>query len=928
MSLNNFAGKVKTYLKGAGYSQKILANELGVNSSVLSHKLNGTGRFILTYPDIRDIVRTLAKLEAITRRQEAQELLELANCPGFSSEEWKTGPLKSLEEDTPASFESGNNLKGFDKRRSDNLFISSKTLLTNLPVQLTSFIGREREIEHAKQLLSTTHLLTLAGAGGVGKTRLALQVGAALLDSFKDGVWLVELAPICEPSLVAQAIIQVMELRAESGRSLSLTLVDYFKTRQALLILDNCEHLMDPCSTLIMELLRHCPDLRILTTSRETFEISGEATYRVPSLYLPNLDPNRDGNQPEVTFEQFTQFESVRLFIDRAVAAQPKFRVTNQNVLAIAQICYRLDGIPLAIELAAARISYLSTEQIIQHLNDRFRLLKGGGRTGLPRQQTLRALIDWSYNLLVEAEKVLLRRLGVFAGSWTLEAAEKICSGEGVENYEVLDYLIQLVKKSMVLAEESSGGRGAEVRYRMLETIRQYSLEKLQLAGEEKQVQLKHLNYFIEFAEEAEPAVKGANQVVWVNRLEQEQDNLRAAMRWAISNHLADPALRIAVAQRQFWTLKGYWVEGRKWLETSLEYGNNASSSLRAKALGATGWLAALMRDVEAATPPSQESLEIYQSLGDLRGCGYALSTLALITVFQGDLKEAIALGEEAEAKLRQVDDKWGVIVQLNGLGMMKEFLGDRAGANACYEEGLKLSNEISNTNEIASCTFRLGKLANSQLDLDRAVRLLEESARLYREVDSNYGLSYSLFELGSVEMQLGNYERARVLQEEAVNLTRKLGARSGLPVRLWQLGLLMLIQENYSYAAKLFKESLVFFVEINHELTKKVNLATCLESLAYLAWHSGKLDQAAKILVTAETMRKSITLPIIPNERLLPKRFSDLLQERFIVDLKTHLEACNNGINSLEDLSLDQAIALALEVEPESDEKQLLKTN
>jgi predicted ATPase len=413
----------------------------------------------------------------------------------------------------------------------------------NLPRQLTSFIGREREMGEVKEFLATTRLLTLTGSGGCGKTRLALQVAADLLEAYADGVWLVELAALADPTLVPQTVASALGVREQPVRPLTETLVDYLQPKVLLLILDNCEHLLTASAQLANALLRSCPRLRMLASSRQGLGIAGERTYRVPSLSLPQPRP-----LPPV--ERLTDYEAVRLFVERAVFTQPSFAITDQNAPAVAQVCERLDGIPLAIELAAARVKALPVEKLNERLDDMFRLLTGGSRTALPRQQTLRALIDWSYDLLSEPERALLRRLSAFAGGWTLEAAEAVGVGEGVEEWEVLDLLTSLVEKSLVLYEEREG----EGRYRLLETVRQYARDRLLESEEGEAVRTRHLEFFLHWAEQG-PGLE---------RLETEHDNLRAALAWSGAQRQGDVGLRLGGAMGGFWHVRGYWTEGRE----------------------------------------------------------------------------------------------------------------------------------------------------------------------------------------------------------------------------------------------------------------------------------------------------------------------------------------------------------------------------
>ncbi|MGE5264534.1 MAG: ATP-binding protein, partial [Acidobacteriota bacterium] len=383
----------------------------------------------------------------------------------------------------------------------------------NLPIQLTSFVGREKEIVQLKHQLTTTRLLTLTGSGGTGKTRLSLQVAAEVLDTFKDGVWFVELAPVADPALLPQTVAFALGVPEQPGRAILDLLIDHVRAKQLLLILDNCEHLIDACAKLVDKLLRAAPDLKIVTSSREDLGIAGETVHRVPSLSV--FEP---GQAP--TLDAILHSECVRLFLERASAVQSSFQLTEKNAPSIAQICRRLDGIPLAVELAAARVKVFSPEQIASRLDNRFGLLTGGSRTALPRQQTLRALIDWSYDLLSEPEKTLLRRLAVFSSGWTFEAAEAVCAGEGIEQANVLDLLSHLVDKSLVVVEESDA-EGA--RYRLLETIRQYARDKLLESGESVRVRDRHLAFYLEFAEHNEPNLFIPDEIEWLDRREPEQ---------------------------------------------------------------------------------------------------------------------------------------------------------------------------------------------------------------------------------------------------------------------------------------------------------------------------------------------------------------------------------------------------------------------
>jgi len=529
--------------------------------------------------------------------------------------------LSKQPEARPAS--AGEVLRALDASTTTPAYHSTPPHTNNLPLQLTSFIGREKEISEVKQLLSKTRpgavrLVTLTGSGGTGKTRLSLQVAADLLSSFADGVWFIELAPLADPALLPQTVATTLGLRVEGNRPVFTALIENLREKTILLVLDNCEHLINSCARLAEALLSTCPDLRILASSREALGIPGETAFRVLSLSLP---------EASASFETLVECEAGRLFIERASAILPDFAVTSHNAPAIAEVCRRLDGIPLAIELAAARVSVLRVEQIAARLSDRFRLLTGGSRTALPRQQTLRATIDWSHDLLQEEERILLRRLSVFAGGWTLEAAETICGWNGLEKDEVLEVLTHLVNKSLVVAERHSG---AEARYRLLETVRQYARDKLIESREGEALRQRHGDWFLALAEQAEPELwRGRGQAGWLDRLEAEHDNLRAALDWALETEQFEAGIRLAVALWWFWMHRGYFQEGRHWLEAGLAQRGRLPKPLLAQLLCAAGRLAARQRDFDLAEVHGEESVALFRELGDKANLARAIRALS-----------------------------------------------------------------------------------------------------------------------------------------------------------------------------------------------------------------------------------------------------------------------------------------------------------
>jgi predicted ATPase/class 3 adenylate cyclase len=641
---------------------------------------------------------------------------------------------------------------------------SLEALRHNLPVQLTSFIGRETEMAEVAKLLAAGRLVTVAGAGGAGKTRLALQVAAEVLERFADGVWLVELASTADPAFLPHALASAVGLREEGSRPVADALLDHLRGREALLVLDNCEHLVRPCALLAERILLACPNVRVLATSREPLGVPGETIWRVPPLSLP---------EPGLPPEAVADSEAVRLFLDRAALREAGFGLTHANAAAVAQICTRLDGIPLAIELAAARVGLLSPEQIAAGLDDRFRLLTGGSRTALPRQQTLRALVDWSYELLDERERLAFARLSVFAGGFGLDAAEAVCGAGGVLPEEVLGLLAQLVDKSLVIGEE----RGTEVRYRMLDTVRQYAQDRLAASGEAAAVRRRHRDFYAGLVERAEPELSGPDQPAWLDRLESEHDNLRAALEWSASRpDGAEPGLRQAAAMWRFWLLRGHWTEGRARLEAALAQPGDASALARAGALDAAGVLAGYQDDVTAARSLYEEALAIFTGLDDRRGVATVLNHLGIAAHLAGDYAGAGPIYRESLALWRSLGDKHYVARVLNNLGEVAQLEGDHETARALYEEALAVGRELGDRRDIATWLANLGMIARAQKEFERAAALHAEALELRRELTDKWGIVDSLEGLAGVAAERGDHERAARLFGAAEALRGEIG--------------------------------------------------------------------------------------------------------------------------------------------------------
>ncbi|MBI1741930.1 tetratricopeptide repeat protein [Candidatus Acetothermia bacterium] len=776
----------------------------------------------------------------------------------------------------------------------------------NLPLPLTSFIGREREISEIKGLLSRVRSLTLSGIGGSGKTRLALRVAGELLDEYVDGVWLVDLSTLANPALVAQAVASALGVKEEPGRSLLDTLSESLKPKRFLLILDNCEHLIGACAPLAEVLLQRCSGLKILATSREALGFRGETIWQVPPLSVPDLR-NLPAAGPDVV-SALRQYESIQLFIERALTVLPSFAVTDQNVTLVAQVCRQLDGLPLAIELAAARMKVLSIEQLAARLEDRFRLLTGGSRTAQSRQQTLQAMMDWSFQLLLEKEKFLLRRLSIFAGGFTLEAAESVCGEK--ENMsrgdsrivptEILDLLVQLVEKSLVIREQGSEA----ARYRMLETVRQYGWERLAEAGEMEMLQRRHLDYFLELVEEAEPNLTRADQLTWLNRLETEHDNVRTALKYSLQSAV-EKGLRLAAAAWRFWEVRGYLGEGRGWLEKLLEAaGTNDDRpelvSARATALGAAGNLARDQGDYAAARTLYEEALKTFRRLEHQRGITFMLQNLGLLAWSLGDYTTARSRYEESLQIWRALGNKQGMANSLNNLGNVARDQGDYARARSLYEQSLAITQELSDKRGTATLLRNLGQLAWLERSFEVARARLKESLELHKVLGDKQGIAHSLGQLGNIALVQGDYSTARSLCEQSLSMMRGIKDRRGIAYALKDLGNVVKAQGDDERATALYEESLV----LQKQLGNKRGIAESLEGLAKLHKQS---ERAIHLCSAAEALREAISAPLPPVDR------DD--HDRFLATMRTKLGEKTFALAWAEGrtMTLDQAIEYAL---------------
>jgi len=697
-------------------------------------------------------------------------------------------------------------------------------------------------------------LVTLTGTGGTGKTRLAMEVASTFVKAFPDGVFFVSLVAVTDPALVPSAIVSTLGIIEKAGKPIEETLKDFLRQKRILLFLDNFEHVI-AASPVVTALLLECPKLKILVTSRAPLRVRGEHELPVPTLAVPNI-----AKMPQI--RELIAYPAVALFVQRAQAIRSDFSVTAENARIVAEICTRLDGLPLALELAAARTRILSPQALLLRLQKRLELLTGGPRDMPARQQTLRNTIGWSYDLLDDEDKKLFRRLSVFAGSFSFEAAEEICVTGKAPTEKTLDQLSRLVEKSLLLSEAV----GSEPRFRMLETIREFAFESLVSNVENEQVTQSFTDHFISLAERAQPKLRGPDQGVWLTRLEHDHDNLRAALRTSLEEDKTELSLRFCSALWFFWHIRGYLTEGRVWIERALAKSGTTVLDLRAKSLLGAGTLAAFQYDFPKARSLLRDSLAISRDLGDKEGMARALNMLGIVARNQGDFTEGKKLHEESLAKFRELGDKWGIASVLNSLGVGARYQAHYDESLLIHRQSLDLFREIRDKRSIARALANLGSILSRKENYESAERLLEESLSLYLELGDKIGIADSLYELGGVARRQHDYDVSIKWLNEALLLYKEIGSSDGY--------------------------------------------VTCFEEVIACACAKGRFDRAAKLLGAAQAIRETSNSPLPPDYRTEHER--NVAAVRFALGEQKFETEKTKG----REMTREEAVEYALEAE------------
>lgn len=768
----------------------------------------------------------LMRLLALSGRS-SEALVQFETCHQVLEEELGVEPSEETK-DLYASLLKGEKLPGTPARRSKH----------NLPLPLSKLIGRDEELAQIARKLGEPdgRLLTLIGVGGIGKTRLGLHASAAAVDQYPDGVWLVELAAFNEEELLPDEIAAIFGVSAQEARSgIGVTdiLIDFLKNKTLLLVLDNCEHLIEACAIFADSLLTGCPNVKILATSREALGIYQENIFSVSPLSLP----------PEKSpLEELAHYPAIQLFLERATNAQPGFHFSEDNSVVLTDICWQLEGIPLAIELAAARVRVISLDQIARRLQDRFQLLTGGPRTALPRHQTLQATMDWSYGLLPQLERALLRQLSVFSGGWTLRAAEEVAGNKDIPKQEVLDLICNLVDKSLVLVED----RGTKVRYRMLETVRQYGLCMLSEEGELEEARQRHADHFVLLAEKADEGLRDARQVEAIEVLDSEHDNLRGALRWATNSSKKNLALRLVGALGWYWFMRGHWKESWRWFHQADNLESSCDPSIRAKAIYRAGGLQIIRGNLIGTVDLVEEAIDICREFGDEEGLAWSLSLMGQSKTWADkDLDQAMPYLSESVERFKGIDNDWGVAFTLPSIGQVLEFEKEYEQSVSVHEEGISIYERLGDKWNQSYSLYLFGSSALRFGDIHLAEWAYEQSLVKSSSVNDKVMHAHALKGLGQLALQTDDREQMEIINLEALQALQKIGDEYCTSSVLRCLGEVSQRKGDYAKASELLGQSLL--------IIQKLGLADrtvfLIDRFAALAAASGKKERAAKLL-------------------------------------------------------------------------------
>jgi predicted ATPase len=805
-----FRAKLKSYLRLVGQSQRALAAELGLNADVLSHKLNGISNSKLTHPEVKQIILTLSRWLAFSTQAEVIEMLSYLDMgrQHFTETEWQQPPLGELAQ-AP--------LQTVDRR-------SSPPHLVGIPAPATALIGREAVLLQIRQLLTDVgaRLITLTGTSGVGKTRVAVQLAMDLKEDFAS-IHFIGLGTITTPSYVLPVIGRTLDIVEDTPNIMRERIVTVLRQGRIFLVLDNFEHVLEAAG-MISELLSEVPDLTILVTSRVPLRLYGEYEFAVPPLDVPDL-----ASSP--TLSALEQSAAIRLFVARVRAVQPAFALKPENAEHVAAICAQLDGLPLALELAAARMRRLSLDAVLSHMDNRLGLLVDGPHNMPARHQTLRGALEWSESLLKGADRRAFHILGVFVGGWTLEAATQVCRME----QDAADLLDRLADKSLIVIRGDIGN--GEPRFQMLETIREFALMRLHETGADEAVRRHHASYFLEMVECAETELVGAQQQQWLDRIETEYPNIRAVLQWAMANDRLDVLGRIGAALWRFWWLHGYVSEGRQWIAEALGNQQNISTIYLGKLYQGAGSLAWVQGDYDVAESAFTRSLEIFSANEDQVGIAGALNNLGVIALYHGDYDRAADCYKRSLEIRRTIGDRWGMGISLNNLGEVFHIQGDYQGAIRRHEESLSIRRELQDTFGTASSLTNLGCAALAIDDYTYAQAYFEEALALFRSLGDKQRIALVLTNLGSVAIHSGNLSAARSAMSEALGLRLALG--------------------------------------------EKVGIAVTLQGWMELSMEEESLEQAALIGGAVVALRKSIDAPLPPSEETAFTAVADRVRSR-----------------------------------------------